>query len=405
MNEHIDLEARYCAHNYHPLPVVLTRAQGAYVWDASGKKYLDMMSAYSAVSHGHGHERLVAMVKEQVERLNIVSRAFYTDKLGPFLERACTLTGQDMALPMNTGAEAVETAIKAARKWAYTVKGVETGKAEIISCTGNFHGRTITIVAMSDEPQYQEGFGPFPPGFRLVEYGNIDALEAAINENTAAFLVEPIQGEGGIIVPPDGYLKAAEALCRKHNVLLIADEIQTGLGRTGKFLAVEHEDVHPDGLILGKALGGGILPVSMFLSRRKVMDVFTPGDHGSTFGGNPLAAAVGLEALNIIVEDELPAKSAAMGDYLMTELRKIDSPLIREVRGRGLFIGIETDPGLASARSICEALMERGLLSKETHETVVRLAPPLIISRAEIDWAIQQIGEVIGELDRLRLAS
>jgi len=405
MNEHIDLEARYCAHNYHPLPVVLTRAQGAYVWDASGKKYLDMMSAYSAVSHGHGHERLIAILKEQVERLNIVSRAFYTDKLGPFLERVCALTGQDMALPMNTGAEAVETAIKAARKWAYTIKGVEPDKAEIISCTGNFHGRTITIVAMSDEPQYQEGFGPFPPGFRLVEYGNIDALEAAINENTAAFLVEPIQGEGGIVVPPDGYLKAAEALCRKHNVLLIADEIQTGLGRTGKFLAVEHEDVHPDGLILGKALGGGILPVSVFLSRREVMNVFTPGDHGSTFGGNPLAAAIGLEALNILVEDDLAAKSAEMGDYLMTELRKIDSPLIREVRGRGLFIGIETDPGLTSARAICEALMEHGILSKETHETVVRLAPPLIISRAEIDWAIQQIGEVIDKFDRLRLAS
>jgi len=405
MSEHIDLEARYCAHNYHPLPAVLTRAKGAHVWDESGNKYLDMMSAYSAVSHGHCHERLVALMKEQIERLNIVSRAFYTDKLGPFLERACTLTGQDMALPMNTGAEAVETAIKAARKWAYTVKGVEPDKAEVITCTGNFHGRTITIVAMSDEPQYQDGFGPFPPGFRLVEYGNIDALAAAINENTAAFLVEPIQGEGGIVVPPDGYLKAAEALCRKHNVLLIADEIQTGLGRTGKFLAVEHEDVHPDGLILGKALGGGLLPVSMFLSRREVMNVFTPGDHGSTFGGNPLAAAIGLEALNILVEDELPAKSAEMGDYLMSGLRKIDSPLIREVRGRGLFIGIVMESSLASARTICEALLERGLLSKDTHETVVRLAPPLIISQAEIDWAILQIHEVIEEADRLRLAS
>ena len=404
MSKHIDLEARYCAHNYHPLPVVLTHGKGAYVWDESGKKYLDMMSAYSAVSHGHGHERLVALVKEQVERLNIVSRAFHTDKLGPFLERACTLTGQDMALPMNTGAEAVETAIKAARKWAYTIKGVEADKAEVITCTGNFHGRTITIVAMSDEPQYQDGFGPFPPGFRLVEYGNIDALEAAINKNTAAFLVEPIQGEGGIVVPPDGYLKSAEALCRKHNVLLIADEIQTGLGRTGKLLAVEHEDVHPDGLILGKALGGGILPVSMFLSRREVMNVFTPGDHGSTFGGNPLAAAIGLEALNILIEDELPAKSAELGEYLKSELRKIDSPLIREVRGRGLFIGIEMESSLASARTICEALMKRGILSKETHETVVRLAPPLIISQAEIDWAILQINEVIEEADRLRLA-
>jgi len=405
MSERIDLEARYCAQNYHPLPVVLTRAQGAYVWDESDKKYLDMMSAYSAVSHGHGHERLVQIVKEQVERLNIVSRAFYTDKLGPFLEKACTLTGQDMALPMNTGAEAVETAIKAARKWAYTVKGVEHDKAEIIACKGNFHGRTITIVAMSDEPQYQSGFGPFPAGFRLVEYGSIEALEQTINKNTAAFLVEPIQGEGGIIVPPPGYLKAAAELCRKHDVLLIADEIQTGLGRTGKLLAVEHEDVHPDGLILGKALGGGILPVSMFLSRRDVMSVFTPGDHGSTFGGNPLAAAIGLEALNLLVEDDLPARSAAMGEYLIGELRNMDTPLIREVRGRGLFIGIEVDPTLCSARTICEMLMERGLLSKETHETVVRLAPPLIISQAEIDWAIAQIRDVLGEIDKVRLAS
>jgi ornithine--oxo-acid transaminase len=405
MSEHIDLEARYCAQNYHPLPVVLTRAEGAYVWDEDGKKYLDMMSAYSAVSHGHGHKRLVKLVQQQVERLSIVSRAFYTDKLGLFLEKACTLTGQDMALPMNTGAEAVETAIKAARKWAYTVKGVEKDKAEIIACTGNFHGRTTTIVAMSDEPQYKEGFGPYPAGFLLVEYGNIDALEAAINENTAAFLVEPIQGEGGIVVPPEGYLKAAAELCRKNNVLLIADEIQTGLGRTGKLLACEHEDVHPDGLILGKALGGGILPVSLFLARRDVMSVFTPGDHGSTFGGNPLAAAVGLEALNILIEDELPQKSAAMGDYLMGRLRAFDTPLIKNIRGRGLFIGIEVDPALCSAREICELLMQRGLLSKETHETVVRLAPPLIVGQEEIDWAIDQIAEVLGEIDKLRLAS
>ena len=405
MSEHIDLEARYCAQNYHPLPVVLTRAEGAYVWDEAGKKYLDMMSAYSAVSHGHGHKRLVKLVQQQVERLNIVSRAFYTDKLGLFLEKACTLTGQDMALPMNTGAEAVETAIKAARKWAYTVKGVEKDKAEIIACTGNFHGRTTTIVAMSSEPQYKEGFGPYPAGFLLVEYGNIDALEAAINENTAAFLVEPIQGEGGIVVPPEGYLTAAAELCRKNNVLLIADEIQTGLGRTGKLLACEHEDVHPDGLILGKALGGGILPVSLFLARRDVMGVFTPGDHGSTFGGNPLAAAVGLEALNILIEDELPQKSSAMGEYLMGRLREFDTPLIKNIRGRGLFIGIEVDPALCSAREICELLMQRGLLSKETHETVVRLAPPLIIDQEEIDWAVDQIAEVLGEIDKLRLAS
>jgi len=405
MNDRIDLESRYSAHNYHPLPVVLTRGEGVFVWDEDGKKYLDMMSAYSAVSHGHAHPRLVSLVQQQVAELSVVSRAFHTDRLGPFLQRACELTGQDMALPMNTGAEAVETAIKAARKWAYTVKGVAADQAEIIACTGNFHGRTIAIVAMSDELQYQQGFGPFPAGFRLVEYGNIDALEAMISDNTAAFIVEPIQGEGGIIVPPPGYLRAAAELCRKHNVLFIADEIQTGLGRTGKLLACEYEAVKPDGLILGKALGGGILPVSMFLARADLMNVFTPGDHGSTFGGNPLAAAVGLEALNILVEDELAARSAEMGAYLVAGLRDIDSALITEVRGKGLFVGIEVNPVHGSARDVCEALMERGLLSKETHETVVRLAPPLTIGKSEIDWALEQIKEVVGEMDRIRLAS
>jgi len=405
MNDRIDLELRYCANNYHPLPVVLTRGEGVFVWDEAGKKYLDMMSAYSAVSHGHAHPRLIEIVRRQVGELNIVSRAFHTDKLGPFLQRACELSGQDMALPMNTGAEAVETAIKAARKWAYTVKGVASGQAEIIACTGNFHGRTIAIVAMSDEPQYQAGFGPFPPGFKVVEYGNIEALESAINANTAAFLVEPIQGEGGIIVPPAGYLKAAEALCRKHDVLLIADEIQTGLGRTGKMLACEHEDVKPDGLILGKALGGGILPVSLFLARRDVMNVFTPGDHGSTFGGNPLAAAVGLEALNILVEDDLPARSASMGKYMLDKLQNIDSPLIKDIRGVGLFVGVEIDPALGTAREVCERLMQHGILSKETHNTVVRLAPPLTIGRSEIDWALERISEVLREMDRMRLAS
>ncbi|MCH7829373.1 MAG: ornithine--oxo-acid transaminase [Proteobacteria bacterium] len=405
MTPSMDLEAQYCARNYLPLPVVLTRGKGVFVWDENGKKYLDMMSAYSAVSHGHSHPRLVAVVKEQVEKLSIVSRAFYTDRLGPFLERACKLTGQDVALPMNTGAEAVETAIKAARKWAYTVKGVARDKAEIIACSGNFHGRTMAAVAMSDEPQYQEGFGPFPPGFVIVEYGSIDALEAAINENTAAFIVEPIQGEGGIVLPPKGYLKSAAALCRENNVLLICDEIQTGLGRTGKLLACEHEDVKPDGLILGKALGGGILAVSMFLARRDVMDVFTPGDHGSTFGGNPLAAAVGLEALNIIVEEELALRSAQRGEYMLSKLRAIDSPLIHEVRGRGLFIGVDINPALATARTVCEALMARGLLSKETHATVLRLAPPLVIEEAEIDWAVTQIGAVLAELESVPLAS
>ena len=405
MSDTIKREAQYCAHNYHPLPVVLTRGEGVFVWDEDGKRYLDMMSAYSAVSHGHAHPRLVKLVQEQVARLNIVSRAFHTDRLGPFLAKACQLTGMDMALPMNTGAEAVETAIKAARKWAYTVKGVAADKAEIISCKGNFHGRTLAAVAMSDEPQYKAGFGPFPPGFRNVEYGSIDALREAITDNTAAFLVEPIQGEGGILIPPDGYLSAAARLCRERNVLLIADEIQTGLGRTGKLLACQHEDVQPDGLILGKALGGGILPVSMFLAREEVMNVFTPGDHGSTFGGNPLGAAVGLEALNIIVEEKLAERSAEMGTYLLEQLRGIASPLVSDIRGRGLFIGVEIDPSRASARSVVEALMERGLLSKETHETVVRLAPPLVIDRAQIDWAVQQIREALDEADKLRLAS
>jgi len=401
----MDLEAQYCAHNYHPLPVVLTRGEGMFVWDDAGKKYLDMMSAYSAVSHGHSHPRLVKLVQEQVATLTIVSRAFYSDTLGPFLARACQLTGQDMALPMNTGAEAVETAIKAARKWAYTVKGVAHDKAEIIGCDGNFHGRTIAAVAMSDEPQYQRGFGPFPPGFRNVEYGNIDALDSAINENTAAFILEPIQGEGGIILPPSGYLMAAADLCRKNNVLLIVDEIQTGLGRTGKLLACEHDNVKPDALVLGKALGGGILPVSMFLARRDVMEVFTPGDHGSTFGGNPLGAAVGLEALNILVDEDLTANSAAMGRYLIELLGTIECPLIREIRGKGLFVGIEIDPAFASARDVCEALLKRGLLSKETHETVVRLAPPLVIGKAEIDWAVAQIRGVLEEMNTTRLAS
>jgi len=405
MSSTMDLETRYCAHNYHPLPVVLTRGEGVFVWDEDGNKYLDMMSAYSAVSHGHANPRLVRLVQEQVARLTIVSRAFYSDTLGPFLERACELTGQDMALPMNTGAEAVETAIKAARKWAYTVKGVATDCAEVIGCDGNFHGRTIAAVAMSDEPQYQHGFGPFPPGFHNVEYGNIGALEAAINENTAAFIVEPIQGEGGIIMPPPGYLKAAAKLCKDNNILFIADEIQTGLGRTGKMLACDHEGIKPDGLILGKALGGGILPVSMFLARRDVMEVFTPGDHGSTFGGNPLGAAIGLEALNILVDEKLAANSQKMGDHLIAELRAIDCQFIKEVRGKGLFVGVEIDPAYASARDVCKALMKRGLLSKETHSTVVRLAPPLIISQAEIDWAVTQIRETLDEMNEHRLAS
>ena len=405
MTSRIELENRYCAQNYDPLPVVLTRGEGVYVWDDAGNRYLDMMSAYSAVSHGHAHPRLVDVVRRQAGLLSIVSRAFYTDKLGPFLKRACELTGQDRALPMNTGAEAVETALKAARKWALDVKGVKEGAAEIIACRGNFHGRTIAVVAMSSEAQYQRGFGPFPPGFRLVDYGDAGKLEEAITPNTAAFIVEPIQGEAGIVMPPVGYLKSCQEICRKHNVLLIADEIQTGLGRTGSFLACDHEGVVPDGLVLGKALGGGIMPVSMFLAREEVMNVFTPGDHGSTFGGNPLAAALGLEALNVLIEDQLSEASAANGEYLMNRLKDIDSPLIRDVRGRGLFIGMDIDPAQGSARRVCERLMQHGVLSKETHETVVRLAPPLIITRTAIDSAIDKISDVIGEMGRMQVAS
>jgi ornithine--oxo-acid transaminase len=401
----LDLENQYCAHNYHPLPVVLCRGEGVYVWDEHGKKYLDMMSAYSAVSHGHANPRLVAALTRQAETLSIVSRAFYTDKLGPFLKLACELTGQDMALPMNTGAEAVETAVKAARRWGYEAKGIPDNQAEVIVCTGNFHGRTTTIISFSDESEYRKHFGPLTPGFRIVEYGDAEALEAAITPNTAAFLVEPIQGEGGIVIPPKGYLKRCQEICREHNVLLLADEIQTGLGRTGKLLACDHEDVKPDGLILGKALGGGILPVSMFLARQDVMDIFVPGTHGSTFGGNPLAAAVGTEALNMLVDERLPERSMEFGNYMLGELRKIESPLISDIRGSGLFIGIEINAALGSAREVCERLMARGLLSKETHETVVRLAPPLVVTKEELDWAIVQIRDVLEEMDEVRLAS
>jgi ornithine--oxo-acid transaminase len=405
MSSELDLEDRYCAQNYHPLPVMLTRGEGVYVWDIDGKQYLDMMSAYSAVSHGHSNPRIVEALTKQAKTLSIVSRAFYTDKLGPFLELACEMTGQDMALPMNSGAEAVETAVKAARRWAYESKKVEADKAEIIVCTGNFHGRTTTVISFSDEAEYRKNFGPLTPGFKVVEYGNADALEAAITPNTAAFLVEPIQGEGGIVIPPKGYLKRCKEICEKHNVLLIADEIQTGLGRTGKLLACDHEGVKPDGLILGKALGGGIMPVSMFLAKKEVMDIFVPGTHGSTFGGNPLAAAVGTEALRIIEEEKLADRSHELGEYLMAALRGIKSPLISEVRGSGLFVGVEIDPALGSAREVCERLMKRGLLSKETHETVVRLAPPLIVTREQLDWAVTQIREVLQEMDNVRLAS
>lgn len=382
------LEQHYGANNYHPLPVTLVRGEGVWVWDQHGKRYLDCMSAYSAVSHGHCHPRLVQIAQAQMARLNIISRAFHSEWLGPFLAKACIMTGMDKALPMNTGAEAVETALKAARKWAYTQKGVPEGQAEIIAMHGNFHGRTTTIISFSSEPQYRYGFGPMTPGFGLIPYGDVNALERAITPYTAAVLVEPIQGEGGIIVPPQGWLTAIAALCRKHDILLLVDEIQTGLGRTGKLLACDHEQVKPDGLMLGKALGGGLVPVSLFLARADLMDVFEPGDHGSTFGGNPLAARIGLEALSIIEEDHLAERAALLGEYFIDKLQQLQHPAIRQVRGRGLLLGLALDDKIP-ARLVCEQLLMNGLLSKDTHETVIRLAPPLVITEADIDYALR----------------
>ncbi len=395
MSELMALEERFAAHNYAPLPVVLNRAEGVYAWDTEGRRYIDMMSAYSAVSFGHAHPRLVAALRDQAARLGVVSRAYYSDQLGAFLQRACELTGMDQALPMNTGAEAVETAVKAARKWGYEVKGVAEGEAEIITCAGNFHGRTITIVGFSSEAQYRQGFGPFPKGFITIPYGDVDALEAAITPRTAALLIEPIQGEGGIIVPPEGYLRACAELCRRHRVLLLADEVQTGLGRTGYRLACDHEGVRPDGVILGKALGGGLYPVSLFLAREELMAVFQPGDHGSTFGGNPIACAVGMAALELLEEQQLAAAAQRLGRYFRHALGHLQGPLIRGVRGRGLLIGVEIDTRLESARSVCERLLGQGILSKDTHETVIRFAPPLVITEAQIDEAMASIAAVL----------
>lgn len=389
------LEGRWCARNYKPLPVVIERGEGVWLWDTDGRRYLDMMSAYSAVNTGHGHPRILKALAEQAAKVAIVSRAFHSDRLGPFLAKLCQLTGLDGACPMNTGAEAVETAIKAARRWGYTHKHIPDGMAEIIVAEGNFHGRTTTIVGFSSEEEYRDGFGPFAPGFKLVPYGDADALEAAIGPNTAAVLLEPIQGEAGIVVPPAGYLKRVRDICDRTDTLMILDEIQSGLGRTGRWFAHQHEGIRPDGLCLGKALGGGMLPVSAFVARQDVIGVFKPGNHGSTFGGNPLGAAVGLEALRVIEEEGLVARSAELGGHLMARLRAIESPLIADVRGRGLWVGVEIDPAKATARSVCEALMRRGVLSKETHETVIRLAPPLVIGRDEIDWAVDRLIEAL----------
>jgi ornithine--oxo-acid transaminase len=393
-----DLEAKFGASNYQPLPVTIVRGDGVYVWDEAGRRYIDMMGAYSAVSFGHCHPRLVAALTEQARRLDTISRAYFSDRLGPFLARACALTGMDRALPMNSGAEAVETALKAARKWAYKVKGVPPDRAEIIAAEGNFHGRTITIVGFSSVPQYRDGFGPFASGFKLVPFGDAAAFEAAITPNTAAFLIEPIQGEGGINVPPPGYLAEVERICRSRRVLLLCDEIQTGLGRTGRLLACEHDGVKPDGVTLGKALGGGLLPVSLFLARREVMDVFAPGDHGSTFGGNPIAAAVGLEALDLLIDDSLIERAAAIGPHLFNRLSAIKSPLIREVRGRGLFAGVELDHDRVLARTVAERCLRAGVLTNSTHRNTVRFAPPLIIDESQIDSAVNGFSEVLEEI-------
>src|SRR5215468_9704442 len=402
----IALEDQHGAHNYKPLEVVVERASGVWVYDVEGRRYLDFLAAYSAVNQGHCHPRILTAMLEQAQRVTLTSRAFRNDQLPLFYKELTDLTGFEMVLPMNSGTEAVETGLKAARKWGYRVKGIPEGKAEIIACANNFHGRSITIVGFSSDPQYGDGFGPFAPGFPVIPFGDAAALEAAITPNTAAFLVEPIQGEGGIVVPPTGYLAECARICRKHRVLLLCDEIQTGMGRTGKFLASEHERVKPDGVMLGKALGGGMLPVSAFVATDEVMQVFRPGDHGSTFGGNPLAAAVALEALAVLFDEKLIERSRELGGYLLAQLKTVHSPLIREIRGKGLFVGIEVDPRRTDARTVVDRLLGRGLLSKDTHGTVVRFAPPLVIRKEEIDWAVEQVRAVFEELgDGLKRAA
>jgi ornithine--oxo-acid transaminase len=394
----IGLEERYGAHNYKPVPVVVDRALDCLVWDVQGREYIDMMGAYSAVSHGHLHPRLVAAAKRQLEKVAVTSRAYHSNTLGPFLAKLCDIAGFDRALPMNTGAEAVETAIKCARRWGHQVKGIPDGQAEILVARGNFHGRTSTIVGFSSEPDYRAGFGPCAPGFRHFDFGDMASIEAAAGPNTCAILIEPIQGEAGVIVPPAGFFKALRAWCTKHRVLLIDDEVQAGLGRTGKWFAFEHEGIRPDALILGKALGGGLLPVSAFLADAPVMDVFDPGSHGSTFGGNALAAAVALEGLQVLEDEKLVERAAEMGPLLMEHLREAQraaGPLVRDVRGRGLWIGVDIDPAHGSARELVEKLAQRGVLSKETHETVIRFAPPLTVTPALIEKATRIFREVV----------
>ncbi len=382
---------KYSARNYLPLPVVLSKGEGVWVEDPEGNRYMDMLSAYSAMNFGHCHPDLVKALKEQADKITLTSRAFHNDRLGDFCRVLSEMTDKDLVLPMNTGAEAVETAIKAVRRWAYRVKKVPADKAEIITCMGNFHGRTSTIVSFSSDSDYNADYGPYMPGFKLVEYGNIDVLEEAISPNTAGFMVEPIQGEGGIIIPPDGYLKEAYQLCRDNNVIFMADEIQTGFGRTGKLFACDWEDVTPDIYILGKALGGGILPISAVTADENILGVFEPGSHGSTFGGNPLACAVAIEALQVLIREKMIDNSLQLGTYFVEELRKIDNPVITEVRGKGLMVGVELKE---KARPYCEKLMQLGVLAKETHDNVIRLAPPLIINKEDLDWALDKLKQV-----------
>jgi ornithine--oxo-acid transaminase len=396
--DYIRLENEYGARNYRPLDVVLARGEGVWVWDVEGKRYLDFLAAYSAVNQGHCHPRILATLREQAGRLTLTSRAFRNDQLGQFYKELCELTHSHMVLPMNSGAEAVESCIKAVRKWGYRTKGIPEGEAEIVVCANNFHGRTITIVGFSTEPQYRDGYAPFTPGFRIIPFGDAHALEEAITDRTVAFLVEPIQGEAGIILPREGYLREVRRICTERDVAMITDEIQTGLGRTGKLLAEEHEGIEADLTLIGKALSGGFYPVSAVLSNKEVLGVFQPGDHGSTFGGNPLACAVARTAVRVLVEEGMIENAARMGDYLMGRLQRIESPHVKEVRGRGLMIGVELHEEAGGARRFCEALRERGLLCKETHRHVIRFAPPLVIQKDEIDWAIERVEEVLTAL-------
>jgi ornithine--oxo-acid transaminase len=394
-SQHIELVEQWGAHNYKPLPVVVGSADGAWVTDVEGRRYLDMLAAYSAINFGHHNEELLAVAREQLERVTLTSRAFHNDQLGPMCKALAELCGKEMVLPMNTGAEAVETAIKTARKWGYNVKKVAPGNAKIICCDGNFHGRTTTVISFSTDPQCRDGFGPFTPGFELVPYGDAGALEAAIDDETVAFLVEPIQGEGGVIVPPAGYLQEVRRICTEHNVLFIADEIQSGLGRTGTTFCCDLDDVVPDIYILGKALGGGVVPVSAVVADRDILGVFTPGDHGSTFGGNPLACAVARKVVEILQTGEYQKRATELGEYLFDKLRALKSSKIREVRGRGLWVGIELFPDAGTGKQYCMELLERGMLCKDTHVHAIRLAPPLCISKDDIDHAVQLLGEVL----------